>query len=172
MKSKILFVLFLGINLFSYGQHKCAKEIEKQIVEFADKHHNKVDVVPSRESVPGFTYHVSAEDLKNKEKLSKKFKAWLVKCPFRFYLMSSEKYQNDVVLKIYKGHNETPDSLLYKLEDKADDNKPSYIDVNLKNYAGNYKFLLKFRFREQKAGCVAFDLGMFKDHNYSFQQKD
>ena len=87
-------------------------------------------------------------------------------------LDSSEKYQNDVVLKIYKGHNETPDSLLYKLEDKADDNKPSYIDVNLKNYAGNYKFLLKFRFREQKAGCVAFDLGMFKDHNYSFQQKD
>jgi len=49
-------------------------------------------------------------------------------------------------------------------------NKTSYIDVDFKKSPG--KFLLKFQFTEQKAGCVAFNLGIFKGYDYSSQQKD
>jgi hypothetical protein len=165
MKSKILFVLFLGVNLLAYGQHKCAEELVKQIEEFAGKQHSKVEVVPPRES-----YHVSVEDLENEKKLSKDFKTLWGKGRFRCYLMSSKTYQNDAILKIYEGHSEISDSLIYELKDEADDNKPSYIDVDFKKSPG--KFLLKFQFTEQKAGCVAFHLGIFKDYDYYSQQKD
>jgi hypothetical protein len=170
MKSKILFVLFFGVNIFTYGQNKCVENLEQRIEAFAEKQHDKITIASTPEPVPGYNYHVSVEDLKDEETLSKNFKTLWAKGHFRFYLMSSKKFNNNAILKIYEGHTEDPDKLLYKLKDEANDNKPSYIDVDLNKSPG--KFLLKFQFAEQNAGCVAFLSAVFKNHDYSFQKED
>ena len=171
MKSNILCILlFLGFNIFTCAQDKCAKDLEKQMREYTEKNHSKVSLLSSPEKAPGYNYHLRFGDLKNNKKTTKEFKTLWAKGHFRFYLMSSGKFQNEAVLKIYEGHKESPDNLIYKLKDKADDNKPSYIDVKLKKSPG--KYLLKFQFTEQNEGCVAFLSAVFKNHDYSFQKED
>ncbi|MGM0505458.1 MAG: hypothetical protein ACQESQ_12605 [Bacteroidota bacterium] len=158
------------MNIFTCAQDKCAEDLEKQIKEYAKKNHSKVALLSTPGISPGYNYHLTQEDLKNNKKTNKNFKTLWSKGRFRFYIMSSEKHQNDAVLKIYEGDVENQDSLIYELKDEADDNKPSYIDVDLKKSPG--KYLLKFQFKEQKEGCVAFLSGIFKDGDYYSQQKD
>ena len=171
MKSNILFILlFFVLNSFTFAQDKCVKDLKERTKEYAEKNHSKVTLLSTTRRSKGYNFHLSPVDLKNNKKTSKNIKTWWVKAPFRFYLMSSKKFNNNAILKIYEGHTEDPDKLLYKLKDEANDNKPSYIDVDLNKSPG--KFLLKFQFAEQNAGCVAFLSAVFKNHDYSFQKED
>ena len=172
MKSNILFILlFFVLNSFTFAQDKCIKDLKKQIKEYAGQNHSKVALLSTPGKSTGYNFHLSPEDLENNKKTSKNIKTWWVKAPFRFYLMSSKKFNNNAILKIYEGHTVDPDKLLYKLKDEANDDKPSYIDVDL-NKSSNLKFLFKIQFSNEKEGCAAFYSAVFKNHNYSFQKED